>query len=1420
MINSLPEENQNEISVLVRDQDDDPKRKEYFSVKAPVTFGFQILRDSTCYGSDIYETELRHDHEGSVNHSMVSSVYEIAADEQLMGEPTNNRESMAMDSWLSQEIGKIKNVQPNRKDSLPTIPEEIADSCLSNMMTTRTDKLQNVSRSHVQQAGSGIISAINSNANQTSKSGIHNYISHLEVGNNYVANVHSLGKSACIPVDDNQTKNSPRLTPTKYPYYKSNFVDRQKTSDSKNNKVESAKEIEQKTLRLDPEDNHSAIGREKSDISFFENEDKNYMMMREKHQSEIYAKEINKTSEFSKNPVRLSSTKKVGPIFSSFNVISQAELHSQASKRSDKGDINIDYRIDSFKHLEDAHLKGLSPKDLDQYLNSNKPGDLLIDSDSNKKLGVDVDSVPNNPAMGHRPSIEATQKLTVTPIEQANNSLLYNIGLAPMDFNASRNFAQNVVSVDLEPVGCQECNDRICSVGDLPGLDAHCDPDLPKSRNLHLPNEAFHKHAKTHYFDAQEIHKNFCSYDSSVKKLELSQFLKANGQEPGTISMSNDLASPCHKANPLTKSLGIFKDSQNNAINDPDPNLPSKWLKAKTSTKGKPEVAMLFIKDDNKSEPLNHGKPIKDQSSNFIPTQETNISDLKAKSQNDKAKSQTSFHREINGRILTPLVSLPTKNEEDNASNHKSSGSIKSHSRRSSSKNVADRLLQKGADYKAAKEKKQSQKFADEIAQCTFMPKINGGVESDSGSDFYKGFRKGAYNQPKQEVGSKKDSVVSKEKTSRSNVKRKASTILKTIQTTPNTDSQIPSNDLNRTMEHPKKSQRELFQGEQKPPKDSKSTKSISKEIIQRQSRKGLANILQRDPTPRRTRTPQNTSSLHNSRLNQIDLSASIQDDRRSRVSPYKTYDGTQSQIIYPTNRHSARIMPDRFSTKNLHNTTSSNILNRSQSRIERSRSRSTTKISMTNRSNTKALNYQSNPVMYRDNPTYCQPLVQPPAQVCESSNDILREKLLQEIYSALIVNNIIIEADESAIGDLKLDPQSVIKVMLTMHFITNRPSDSEMQLILKMFFFLDPSETGLVSTRSLTLFILAVFGISFDLEEHTELMIQETPDLRNCKFGDHLQQPHYQTSAKRNTLFNQPSPHGYSTDKRNSQRINFNTQPHNKTSIKNQYVISEPAEQADFNDGYEHGENMDLSRSNCTDNMCDYDENNDIVLDQKTIKKIQIYFAAFKRLKMSCDKQIKQNFQKARSDSQSKQEVNKLFGHYEDQMANNYRNKIWKKASKYINEGKLSLPRNETLSHIDFLTIEKRVREIELEEKRIEKENSQTFGCTFRPSINNNSMMSERNAINISSLSGTTQKMGERMNHMHKHIKRSEKTSKCLKLDIKISEGVVKQIFLTKEDTETIEQKVDRLVKEYGLDAKKAERLNNLLKNEYSMLA
>ena len=1417
MLNSLPEQNQTEISVLVRDQDNDPKRKEYFSAQVPVTFGFQILRDSTCFGPDIYETELRHDIDGSVHRSMVSSVYEIAADEQLPGEQTNNRESMAMESWLTQEMGKIKSTHPNRKDSLPIIPEDIADSCLSNMMTTRTERLQNVSRSQIQQEGSGFITTANPNTNQTSKSGIHNYISHLEVGNNYVANLNGLGRSSCVQVEENQNKSSPRLTPTKYPYYKSNFVDRQKTSETKNNKVESAKEIESKLAKMDQEERQSVIGREKSDISFFENEDKNYMMLREKHQSEICAKEAKQNIDYSKHPFRLSSTKKVGIVFNSFNVISQAELHSQASKRSDKGDINIDYRIDSFKHLEEPPLKGLSPKDLDQYLNSNKPGDLLIDSDSNKKGGYDMASTQNNPGTEQRFLPDATQKITVPPVEHTGNSLLYNIGLAPMDFNTSKNFAQNVVSVDLEPFGCQECDERICSVAELPGFDANCDPDLPQQRNFNFPNGAFQKQAKTHCFDAHEIHKNFCSHHSSVKKLELSQFLKVTGQETGPVNMSNDIPSPCHKVHPLTKSLGFFKNSEKKTENDQEASLPSKWLKAKSSTKGKPEAAMLFIKNDNTFESPKEERPTKDRSANLIPTQETNVSDLKAKSQNDKAKSQTSFHRETSGRILTPLVSLPTKNDEDRASNNKSATSVKSHSRRSSSRNVADRLLQKGADYKATKERKLSQKFADELANCTFTPKINGVCEADSESDFYKGFRKGTYNQPKKDIGDNKNSIANQERSSRSVVRRNTSAVIKSTRNSSNNDTEITGNNLNKTLENRNRSHRELLQAKNMQIGDAK---SVSREIIKQPAKNALNKILRRDLTPNSTRPPQNSSSLHNSKVNQIDLSVSIQDDRRSRVSPYKTYDGTQSQVVYPTNRHSARLLPDRFSSKNLHNTTSSNILNRSHSRVERSRSKSTTKTLVTGRSNIKAINYQSNPVIYRDNPTYCQPLVHSPAQVCESSNDILREKLLQEIYSAMIANNVIAEEEKSAFGDLKLDPQTVIKILLDMHFINSEPSDSEVQLLQKMFLFLDPSSSGLVNTRSLTLFILAVFGISFDLEEHTESMVHETPDLRNNKIVDHTIEPGWKTSAKRVTLFNHPSPHGNLTDKISSQRKNFNTQLYNNNSIKNQYLISEPRDLTDIYDEFDHEHGSNLITSVCTDHVCDYDENNDIVLDQKTVKNIQIYFADFKRAKLACERQIKHNFQKVRTNSQSKKALNRPASQYEDRMANNYRNKIWNKASKYINEGKLALPRNETLSHIDFLTIEKRVREIELEEKRIEKENSQTVGCTFRPSINNNSVMSERNAINISSLSGSTQKMGERINHMHKHVKRSEKTSKFLKLDIKISEGVVERIFLTKEDPEPIEQKVSRLVKEYGLDAKKAERLSNLLNNEYNLLA
>ena len=63
-----------------------------------------------------------------------------------------------------------------------------------------------------------------------------------------------------------------------------------------------------------------------------------------------------------------------------------------------------------------------------------------------------------------------------------------------------------------------------------------------------------------------------------------------------------------------------------------------------------------------------------------------------------------------------------------------------------------------------------------------------------------------------------------------------------------------------------------------------------------------------------------------------------------------------------------------------------------------------------------------------------------------------------------------------------------------------------------------------------------------------------------------------------------------------------------------------------------------------------------------------------------------------------------------------------------------------------------------------------------------------------------------------HSCLKSADPSSTIVRLELKISEGVVEQLFLYKNDIETIDQKISRLTKKHSLDDKKATKLRKLL--------
>ena len=155
--------------------------------------------------------------------------------------------------------------------------------------------------------------------------------------------------------------------------------------------------------------------------------------------------------------------------------------------------------------------------------------------------------------------------------------------------------------------------------------------------------------------------------------------------------------------------------------------------------------------------------------------------------------------------------------------------------------------------------------------------------------------------------------------------------------------------------------------------------------------------------------------------------------------------------------------------------------------------------------------NYMTEVPSYERNNTWCQPNTISPRKVCPSSNVILREKLLQEIYSALVAGNIISEEDESGLGNVRLDTPSVVWIMMHLHFITADASESDGKLLSKMFLFLDPSLTGFVTTRSFTLFVMAVFGISYSDVDEFNTNFEDEHD-----FGNNTAK-HYMSSLPQN---------------------------------------------------------------------------------------------------------------------------------------------------------------------------------------------------------------------------------------------------------------------------------------------------------------
>ena len=211
-------------------------------------------------------------------------------------------------------------------------------------------------------------------------------------------------------------------------------------------------------------------------------------------------------------------------------------------------------------------------------------------------------------------------------------------------------------------------------------------------------------------------------------------------------------------------------------------------------------------------------------------------------------------------------------------------------------------------------------------------------------------------------------------------------------------------------------------------------------------------------------------------------------------------------------------------------------------------------------------------------------------------------------------------------------------------------------------------------------------------------------------------------------------------------------------------------------------------------------------------LKNAPIMFKSFKRNRTSYEKFIK-NLKKENQYFGDKKK--KLFPYQKkkkEKLAKNYRKKILEKAAGYIKRGLISPPKKQKLEHIDFLILKEKIKEVELNIKRKEKETNSFNECTFKPTINESQISMDTLHYNNSQINDNS------FSKSQKSFLNYEKKSAVLKLELKITDSQKEKIFLYANDD--VDKKIKKIVQKYKLGKKKTRKLRNLLLNQLQTIS
>lgn len=320
------------------------------------------------------------------------------------------------------------------------------------------------------------------------------------------------------------------------------------------------------------------------------------------------------------------------------------------------------------------------------------------------------------------------------------------------------------------------------------------------------------------------------------------------------------------------------------------------------------------------------------------------------------------------------------------------------------------------------------------------------------------------------------------------------------------------------------------------------------------------------------------------------------------------------------------------------------------------------------------------------------------------NSDKILREKLLEEIHQVLEEGEYLSQQKEFC--DIVLEKEHIIMILQDLHLLPRDESETSEEmlgLVVAMWVMMSDHDRAAVTVRKLTIFILAIFGLSI-----SDLM-----------------------------------------------------------------------------------------------------EGADEFLSRIDIREIQISYKPFKDYKNNYKRELKRrdgqiSELRRNSSTVSQKSVNEI------KMVENYRRRILEKAQHYMQLGHLEPLNKSNLAHADILELEKKIKFIENEIKRKEKENESMTECTFKPLVHDSyiTVKSDISRLNKSSSRNATYFVASRV----------DKSSTVLKLELKIKDNVKERIYLYPNDN--VDTKVEKLVKKHALNKEKELRLRKILVEQLKTIA